>query len=184
MKEQKYSSRCTDVNSKSKKIPHLFSAMEKYEKFFSGAKILDLGCGRETSHVQQFLAEKGVKGYYPYDPYNQPNYVNSASLNANPFDIVTISNVLNVVDSKKARIGLILLAIQNVMVGGRILISVYEGDRSRILAVNEKRDSCQLNQPTAFYIEECCEAMKLIRDYDFKIQRIGKIIMIVKNPID
>lgn len=184
MEGQKYSSRCTDVNSKSGKIPHLFTAMGKYEKFFSGAKILDLGCGREISHIQQFLAGKGGKGYYPYDPYNQPNYVNSASLNAGPFDIVVMSNVLNVIDSKKARIGLILLAIQNVMVGGRILISVYEGDRSGVLAVNEKRDSCQLNQPMVFYIEECLEAVKLIRDYDFKIQKIGKIIMIVKNPID
>lgn len=116
MESQKYSSSETDVNSKSGKIPHLFTAMRKYGQFFSDTKVLDLGCGREVTHVQKFIFEKGTNGYYPYDPYNQPGYVNSASLKAGPFDIVTISNVLNVIDSKKARIGLVLLAIQNAMV--------------------------------------------------------------------
>lgn len=161
---QKYSSACTDVNSKTKKLPKLFTMQEKYCMFNTNDRVLDIGCGSETSHIKNYLRKWGV-GYKGYDPYNQPEEVNTESLNWAPYDVVTLSNVLNVIAEPEVRQNLIKLAFSLIR-NGWIYITVYEGDRSRVLKINEKRNSCQLNQPLAWYKYDIDEALSSITGYD------------------
>ena len=42
---------------------------------------------------------------------------------------------------------------------GVIYIAVYEGNKSGILKVNEKTDSCQLNRRWKFYLDEIAEIL-------------------------
>lgn len=150
---QKYSSRKTAVNGRAGVIPALFKAQEKKCLFVTGDKVLDIGSGPKTEYIKKYMEIWGVE-YHPYDPYNLPEEVNEESKKSGPFTVVTLSNVLNVIMEKEIRMELLKEAYNHLGEYGYIYITVYEGDKSGVVKIDEKKNSCQLNQKLAWYLEE------------------------------
>jgi len=118
--------------------------------------LFDYGCGKYTDHIR--AAVQGVI-YCPYDPFNQPDDVNAASLTylANAMHCrypvtVVCSNVLNVIDSD-AEIRDIAARIKYAVIktGGAAYITVYAGDRSGV-GRRTGRDQWQRNEPLQAYL--------------------------------
>lgn len=124
--KQSVSSASTSINKN--KLPAIFG---KLSETIRDCALLDYGCGKYTELQREWAAARNID-YLPYDPYNQPEYVNFHSM-AIVFKarmekrrvIVICSNVLNVIDSDEA--------VWNVIRECRALadlfyVTVYEGD--------------------------------------------------------
>ena len=150
-KRQDKTSAATSINSA--KLPVLYGKVA----FKTGTVNLDIGGGR-FDNVTDFLATKGVKNYI-YDPYNRSAEHNAAVAEATQegqSDTVTISNVLNVIDSLDGRRQVLENAVDAVKPDGTVYITVYEGDGSGI-ARSTGKDQFQLNRKTADYVSEVQE---------------------------
>lgn len=173
MIKQRYTSKSTSINS-SKLL-----AVYKWVKIGKGAKILDYGCGKYVDHIRKYVNECGAV-YLPYDRYNQSQSVNEMSLLGvcafNGVEGAICSNVLNVVFEQEIRAHIVSDIFAFLKIGGKAFFTVYEGDKSGILKENIKKDSCQLNQPTEFY-------MPLISSIfgAANVERHGKLITAVKT---
>ena len=149
---QKYTSKDTSVNTG--KLPYLFAHLES---LIGKAKkpdhwILDIGCGKETSHIQKKCNDLGWS-YIGYDPYNQTPAMNSKALLAMsifPISIATLSNVINVIDDDEAIIEAIRMGISHA-VSHVALVTIYEGDRTGVGRVT-KRDCYQRNMKRKDYL--------------------------------
>lgn len=128
---QKYTSAATSINAS--KLPRVYSTAQ----FAPGEIVFDYGCGKYIDHIRAALPEGVV--YLPYDPYNQPREINESSerrlhhaLRRGKPVTVVCSNVLNVIDSNDtvACIAMDLEMIAADNNGGRLLVTVYEGDKS------------------------------------------------------
>ena len=125
---QTYTSKETSINSV--KLPAVYRKAE-----LKSAIVLDYGCGRYIDHIREALAGKT---YLPFDPFNQPENINSASADVvrdamnrqEPVDVVC-SNVLNVIDDD-GTIRRIVDRIESIIerTGGTAYFTVYEGNRS------------------------------------------------------
>lgn len=99
--------------------------------------ILDYGCGKYNNNKE--IAES--KGYIwlGYDPYNRTDEENNESMlyitRNGKADIVICSNVLNVIAEND-----IIQSIANTlpMFGNKVLVTIYEGDKSGIGKVTKK----------------------------------------------
>ena len=132
---QKYTSKNTSVNSK--KIPALFNKFS-----FEGKSVLDYGCGKYPEIIKKYV--EGYSGkYFGYDPYNLGNEIPKNQA----FDVVTISNVLNVIQEDEVieRIVREAMKIANIAI-----VSIYEGDKSGIGRMT-KKDCYQRNQNKHWY---------------------------------
>lgn len=128
---QSLTSAATSINAA--RVPKVYGKIRS--SLAPRSLLFDYGCGKYTDHIREALP--GVI-YLPYDPYNQPDDVNAASLtylfNAMhcrfPVTIVC-SNVLNVIDSDD-EIDAIASRIKHFVLhtGGTAYITVYAGDRS------------------------------------------------------
>lgn len=129
---QTYTSKATSINSG--KLPAVFRKAD-----FRSCMVMDYGCGKYIDHIKAHV--NGLhRAYLPYDPYNQPEKRNAATItivcNAMhrhvPVDVVC-SNVLNVIDDTET-ISTIAKDIESIAkaTGGTGYITVYEGDRSGI----------------------------------------------------
>lgn len=149
--KQTYTSRDTSVNTT--RLPRAFSAAAPFPH---GRLVFDYGCGKQTDHIR--AAFPGIV-YVPYDPFNQPAEVNSASLyyvrcamRARLPVTVISSNVLNVIDSDDAVLDIARTIRQIVTgTGGVGYVTVYEGDRSGV-GRQTGPDQYQRNQPLAAYL--------------------------------
>jgi len=126
-----------------KQVPAVF----KKVSWVSGMRNLDMGAGRYPELFTEALASVGVENH-SYDPNNP--FI--SQMPEGQFDTVTISNVLNVIDTWRGRISLVSGALSKAPV---VYITVYEGDRSR--EGRETRDGYQMNQPLRFYLDEIIE---------------------------
>ena len=142
---QEFTSKNTCVNSA--RIPALFHRVD----WVAGTKNLDYGGGK-YNNVTEFLSELGVDNYV-YDPYNRNCADNKEALAAGPFDTITLSNVLNVIKEKRIRYYIVRKCLSLLKDGGKIYISVYEGDKSKV-GRQTKEDCWQNNQPIDFYFNE------------------------------
>lgn len=150
-KRQDKTSAATSINSA--KLPVLYGKVD----FKTGTVNLDIGGGR-FDNVTDYLAAKGVKNYI-YDPYNRSAEHNAAVAKVTQegqSDTVTISNVLNVIDSLDGRRQVLENAVDAVKPDGTVYITVYEGDGSGV-ARNTGKDQFQLNRKTADYVAEVQE---------------------------
>jgi hypothetical protein len=96
--KQGLSSAATSINSR--QLPALFSRVE----FNPGTVNLDIGGGKFDNAVE-YLKTKGVTSYV-YDPFNRTQEHNdmvAGKTENGQSDTVTISNVLNVIDSEAVR---------------------------------------------------------------------------------
>ena len=147
-KRQDKTSAATSINSA--KLPVLYGKVD----FKTGTVNLDIGGGR-FDNVTDYLAAKGVKNYI-YDPYNRSAEHNAAVAKVTQegqSDTVTISNVLNVIDSLDGRRQVLENAVDAVKPDGTVYITVYEGDGSGV-ARNTGKDQFQLNRKTADYVAD------------------------------
>lgn len=136
----------TSIN---KRVPAVFKKVDWKEGTFN----LDYGCGKYPEYARDYLAERNVYDY-GYDPYNYPE--GKENLVCNYYDTATLSNVLNVVESFAERVN-ILRNIHNCLVyGGKLYITVYEGDRSGI-GRETKEDCWQENRKLNSYYDEVSE---------------------------
>lgn len=126
MKEQSVSSANTSINKN--KLPSVY---KKIQLEFND-RLLDYGCGKYIKHIQNYCNGYGAS-YYPYDPYNMSEEINSLTLKTLSNTSATIgvmSNVINVIDSDESIKDAINNAIS--LINGKLYITVYEGDKSGI----------------------------------------------------
>lgn len=139
-----YTSANTSVNKT--KLP------SAYKHFKPVGDVLDYGAGKYTRHIKEYVNSCGC-GYYPYDPYNQSENINTLALHwgvLHGYDTVYCCNVLNVINCKD----IIFYICRDLMDlcnnGGRIIIQIYEGDKSGN-GRKTKSDCYQRNEKTVSY---------------------------------
>lgn len=127
--EQEYTSKNTNTNFSSKKLPAVFTAIIKSVGYSDkGYRNLDIGGGK-YSHATDALIKIGIKNLV-YDPFNRSVEHNQKVVNEitkNPVDFVTISNVLNVVKEKENQVKILSQAYFALKPQGCLYITVYEG---------------------------------------------------------
>lgn len=146
--KQTYTSAGTSVNKY--KVPAIF----KKTLGRLGPVNLDLGGGKYDT-ATEFLRAYGVENLI-LDPYNRSDEHNhdvTARLYEQGADSCTISNVLNVIDKRDARIEAILNAWILLRRGGSLFITVYEGHPDREPGRTGK-DQWQNNWPIYSYLGE------------------------------
>lgn len=147
-KKQDKTSANTSINKN--KLPVLYGKVA----FEPNTVNLDIGGGR-FDNVTDYLSGFGVSNHI-YDPYNRSAEHNSRVARLTEegrSDTVTISNVLNVIDSIEGRNQVLENAVDAVNPNGTVYISVYEGDGSGVSKTTGK-DQFQLNRKTADYVSE------------------------------
>ena len=144
---QKHTSKDTSINST--KLPAIFGKLRPED--VTGAAVIDFGAGRYTDHIAARVDALGAAEYYPYDPYNQPEPVNDLAALAMA-DVITCSNVLNVVDSDEAIYTAVEWMTAHLLPGGRIFCTVYTGDGTCHGKETQKGQSWQRNAPLADYV--------------------------------
>ena len=113
----------TSVNKT--KLPILFSLAGKRGFIGKGTSVFDYGCGRYPDHVEDFVSRLG--GFY--DRWD-PNWFPEDGDFTRRYDVVCLSNVLNVIPSRGKRLRAVARAWDLVKPGGRLLVTVYEADKS------------------------------------------------------
>lgn len=149
--DQTISSMDTSINSK--KIPQLFSIVDKYIGWKPYTTNFDIGGGR-FDNVTDYMSERLID-HLIYDPFNRSKVHNIKTITEAYYkgvDTVTISNVLNVVKEESVRHNILLQAHNILKSNGTLYIRVYEGDRSG--QCKETVKGWQNNQPTKFYLRE------------------------------
>lgn len=149
-------------------------ALHKDSRVEWGKTNIDIGAGAYEA-ATEYLKEKGVTNL-KWDPYNQPEKVNRATLkylqDGNKADTATNANVLNVIAEKDARLNVVLQAAKSIKPDGKAYFMVYEGDGSGIGRRTSK--GWQNNLKTKEYADE-------IRTYFGNVQVKGKLI-VATNP--
>jgi hypothetical protein len=149
-------SKNTSVNSK--KVPAMFTKIDKYYGWKKGTINLDYGGGKYDT-ATEYLKTKRVKNCL-YDPFARDLTHNLNALDklyngfeGNQVDTVTVSNVLCVVKEKVNREGILICTYAMLKVNGTIFISVYEGDKSGKGKLT-KKDCWQNNRTLESYLPE------------------------------
>jgi len=150
-----------------KQIPACFKAFEL------GQTNLDIGGGKYDIGTE-YLKKHGTTNMV-YDPFNRPDKHNGKvwhKARMKGVDSITVSNVLNVIQSKDERKHLIEFAKTNSEHRGKnstIIFQIYEGDRSGI----PSKTTVQNNMKTADYIQEIQEVFP-----EWEVQRQGNFIIV------
>lgn len=145
---QTYTSAGTSVNSK--RLPAIYKKIdwEKIKGHYNDLVVLDIGAGKYTQHIKEYIESKGGE-YIPYDPYNLSPADNLyASANFDRATVIICSNVFNVIKEEK-----VIYDLHNIIVSYNVpyFISIYEGDKSWI--GHETRRGCwQRNEEILAYI--------------------------------
>lgn len=149
--KQAYTSAATSMNAT--KLPKVYGKLPPLPRH---TLLFDYGCGKYTDHIRAALPDVV---YCPYDPYNQPPEVNSASVYyllcaahiRMPVTVVC-SNVLNVIDSDEVVHDIAFRILSAVVkTGGTAYVTVYEGNRSGT-GRQTGPDQYQRNQPLRDYL--------------------------------
>lgn len=153
---QTYTSKTTSVNTT--KLPLVYNKInwEALKSVNPCVRVFDIGCGRETSHIEQFLLSMGIS-YYRYDPYWVGNTLKDVVKAIKEYKFVTggivvliCSNVLNVITPWKEVMKLKKWIEE---VADIYFITIYEGNRTGI-GKQSKEDCWQHNKPTINYVEK------------------------------
>lgn len=132
---QRFTSAGTSINSK--RVPMLFKRF-----CFKGKSVLDYGCGKYPEIIKEFVESQPGK-YFGYDPFNLGNEIPKDQ----KFDVVTISNVLNVIKEDEVIAEIIKEVTE---IAGTVIVSIYEGDGSG-KGRETKSDCYQRNQKKEWY---------------------------------
>jgi hypothetical protein len=166
--------RHTSSGTSIKQIAGVFKAWQRDGGGFQGIN-LDIGGGKYDA-VQAWMSKNGINCVnLVWDKFNRSAEHNDAVLEAvadhGGADSVTIANVLNVIDDKKARRDVLLMAEQYAKIGAPVLILIYEGNKSGIGATPPKRpDDWQNNLKAEAYEHEIASVFG-------EVLRSGKIFL-------
>lgn len=166
---QKYTSASTSINKNL--TPKVYTLVSNKFGWQKGSVNLDLGGGRFDTLTQALQSNHGVTNLI-LDPYNRTVEHNKAvrqALAKKRADTITISNVLNVVKELGNRQYLLSYAKKNLAKGGKVFITVHEGDKSSIGRATGN-DQYQLNRPIDGYMKE-------IQAVFPKVERFGGLIV-------
>ena len=155
MVEQRYKSASTSIRKPNIKLAKILA--KHFGK--NGDVVLDYGGGKYDT-ATDYLAKFGIVNYI-YDPFNRSEMENRFALERFGYDFVMLSNVLNVIAEGEVRNHIIKKTWEYLKPDGKLLVKIYEGDRSGILKANEKRNSCQMNRDLKFYFWEVIEVFGL-----------------------
>ena len=154
--KQQYSGANTSVNTK--RIPRLFTTVTtKLDGWEPHTINMDLGCGKDPTNVNEYLHALGVYNA-PWDPYWNISQ-DCRLLNTFGANTATISNVLNVIKEKEARLDILRKAVH--YASGVTYIAVYEGDKSG-KGKKTKEDCWQENRRTVDYVKEVEEVFTTV----------------------
>ena len=134
----------TSINST--KVPALFRKI----RWKAGTRNLDWGGGRYDT-ATEYLKQCEVQNVI-YDPFNRSEAENEAALQGT-YDTATLSNVLNVIAEPEIRKEAVLGAMAHLKPGGKLYISIYEGNHSG-RGRESKPDCWQCNTPLESYAKE------------------------------
>ena len=115
----------TSVNKD--KVPVLFTQAVGFGIVYAGQTVLDYGCGRWPEVARDYLISQGVDHVDSWDPnwFPDADYVPVEG-----YDVVCVSNVLNVIPAKLDRLIALKAAWEALKPGGVMLVTVYEADGS------------------------------------------------------
>lgn len=146
---QKFSSKGTSVNKN--KPPAIFTKIDKHVGWNAGDVLFDIGCGKYPEVIASFLKPKKVI-YIPTDPFNKTLKDNLKVLETfhrhGPANIVTISNVLNVIRERKERLKVLFLADSILKPGGICYITCYNSGRTG----ESNPGNYQVGKPIKYYL--------------------------------
>lgn len=138
----------TSVNKD--KVPVLFTLAVSAGLVAPGCAVLDYGCGRWPEVATDFLRKAGAITVDWFDPYWFPD---GNFILIEGYDLVCLSNVLNVIEKKEDRLIALKTAWDALKPGGRMLVTVYEGDASG--ASGPSREGCwQERRKLKSYMDE------------------------------
>ena len=147
---QKYTSKNTSVNTT--RVPAVYNKVQ-WDKLPAGVKVLDWGCGKDTTLTSQMLEQHGLV-HVGYDPNWKTEVENVAATSLLGIaDAFVCSNVLNVIDDDN----IVKDICQKAARHKHFFIYVYEGDRSGI-GKRSKEDCYQRNAKTKSYIQYFTDA--------------------------
>lgn len=167
--KQTLTSAATSINDR---LPAIIGFMEKHGVKWTGADVLDYGCGRYPRHVADYAMEHGARGVRSRDRYNSVDTLTGKpALGAS---VVLLSNVLNVINSAAERASVIRACYRALYAttGAAVYVTVYEGDGTGT-GKQTGPDSWQENRKTASYVDEIREAVP-----GAMVVRHGKLIII------
>lgn len=166
MKEQKFTSAGTSINSKN--TPSLFKKIA----FQDDDTVFDYGCGK----YPEIIAKSLKCNYFGYDKFNQSESVNNAFMRAAktaPNRIFTCCNVLNVIDSDDVVQSIIDYATANF---SRVYFQIYEGNKTGMGKIT-KKNCYQRNMKTADYLKHFRFPSK------FRVKVAGNVIAMTKKGV-
>lgn len=149
---QEFSSAATSINKS--KLPEAYTTISKKIGWTPETTHIDIGGGKFDNAVE-FLGKMGVKAHV-YDPFNRSEEHNAKvmkEVGEGGADSASLFNVLNVIKEPEYRQEALQTAHSTLKPGGKIFISIYEGDRSGV-GKQTKKDSWQNNMTTAAHLPE------------------------------
>jgi len=161
--KQRYKSAGTSLNQ----VPSLIKLINKNKDLKEDRVLLDFGAGR-FNKTREYVETTSGTIYYAYDPYNRSNEENNAAI-ARKYDVIMLSNVLNVVKEKHNRHSILNLRRLLLKPGGRLYVRTYQAPKSSTFKQDPepgqptKKGTCwQMCQPLSFYIPEIKEVLTYI----------------------
>ena len=154
------------------KVPALFRCIRPED--VAGKVVIDYGCGRWPALAADVLSDLGAAAVVSYDPYNYTSAEIAGRVEAlrGRADVVCLSNVLNVIPEYRERWNVVRLCCDKLRPGGKLFVTVYEGDRSGC-GRETMADCWQENRRTADYVEEIRNIMP-----GWTVERHGKLITV------
>jgi len=124
-----------------------------------GDVIADIGGGKFDNAIE-WASKNYNANLFVFDPFNRSTEYNQNSINniANgKSDVVTVNNVLNVINEKSNRKTVLMQAYDALRSGGKAYVLIYEGDGTGVGSATQGNSSWQNNLKTKFYLDEVKE---------------------------
>lgn len=180
----------TSKNTALNQIAKTFTE-KKYRELFKDAIVLDYGCGKGMSRMYCLKALQ-VSEWYGYDKYHEP-YTNLETISefiravqdGNKKAVITVNNVLNVLQEKEAIREIFHFTLRMVsLLNCTVIFKIYEGNGTGNGKIT-KKDCYQRNEKTAVYEGMLREFINDTFVYmtvytELKIKRRGEFIEVSK----
>lgn len=169
--EQEYRSTKTSINAK--KLPAGIRRALDQGVWSDVMTNLDIGGGR-YDNTTEAIAATGARNF-TYDPWNRTLWENigAAHTAEQGVDTVTIHNVLNVIKEDTLVDRVLRQAWAALKSGGKLMITVYEGNKSGVGRSTLGGEAWQRNLTTAKYLP-------MIRRHFKNAKRMGSMIVATK----
>lgn len=149
-----------------------------------GMVVLDVGGGPYDTGTE-YLAQNGIENLV-YDPHARSKEHNNRVLQKlkerGGADAVVVDKVLNIIPWAEIRIAVLRFSYCWLKDGGKMIVTIYEGNKSGVPLVKEYRDgryTWQANWKTEKYEDEIRKALPS----DAVIEKISKAYIITKPAL-